>query len=80
MPQPLLPSAMKRGLVLLSVAALGFAILSTIYKLVEPYLPMLPSLIMSVIPIITSGWFIAGLVGALLFVAILVAWAYSGEW
>ncbi|RLI09696.1 hypothetical protein DRO32_00075 [Candidatus Bathyarchaeota archaeon] len=71
---------MKRGLVLLSVAALGFAILSTIYKLVEPYLPMLPSLIMSVIPIITSGWFIAGLVGALLFVAILVAWAYSGEW
>mgnify|MGYP007013804885 CR=1 FL=1 len=65
---------------LLSVAALGFAILSTIYKLVEPYLPMLPSLIMSVIPIITSGWFIAGLVGALLFVAILVAWAYSGEW
>ena len=71
---------MKRGLVFLAFAALGFAIASTIYKLIEPFLPMLPGLLASLVPILTSGWFLAGLIGAILAVVLLILWARSGVW
>ena len=75
-----LNSAMKRFLVLLAVAALGFLIASAAYALVEPYLPMLPYLALVALDIITSGWFIAGVIGAILALYLLVRWARSGEW
>jgi len=71
---------MKRFLLLLVAATLGFFIASSIYKLLEPYFPMLPGLLTSLLPIITSGWFIAGVIGAVVAVLGLIAWAYSGEW
>ena len=72
--------AMKRFLLLLAVAVVGFVVAAYIYMLIEPYLPMLPSMALSLLPIFTSGWFIAGVIGAILAVLALVAWAYSGGW
>ena len=71
---------MKRFLVLLAVAALGFLVASMAYVLVEPYLPMLPYLALTALSIITSGWFIAGVLGAILALYLLLRWARSGEW
>ena len=71
---------MKRFLLLLGVGMLGFLVVASLYLLVEPFLPMLPGLMASLLPILTSRWFIAGVIGAALAIIIFLAWAYSGEW
>ncbi len=71
---------MKRFLVFLCVAALGFLLASTAYLFLEPLLPLLPKLLGQTLEVITSGWFLAGLAGSILALYLLVRWAQSGEW
>lgn len=76
-----MPSAkvMKRFLVLLAVAALGFVIGSATYLVLEPYLPSLPDIIGRLLAIASQPWFLAGIVGAILAIALILIWANSGS-
>ena len=78
-PAPVFP-AMKRFLLFLAVAALGFVIAAVSFALIQPYLAVLPQVVSALLVVATSGWFIAGVVGAILALALLVRWAYSDEW
>lgn len=70
---------MKRFLVLLAIATLGFIVGSGIYVLLEPFLPSLPNFIERLLEVASQGWFIAGLIGASLAVIIILIWASSGS-
>lgn len=71
---------MKRFLAILGVVALGFVLGAATYLLIEPYLPLLPGLVMRTLDVVRSGWFLAGLVGSILALYLLVRWARSEEW
>ncbi len=71
---------MKRLLLFTAVGALGFAVFVLLYRLVEPYLPLLPDLLAKAWAILTSDWFLVGLAGAAIFILSLIAWAYREPW
>jgi len=71
---------MKRLLIFVGVMLLGFALFAVIYKALEPILPLLPALIAKAISILTSGWFICGLIGAFTSLVGFMAWLRRGGW
>jgi len=71
---------MKRLLLFIAVGALGFLVFVLLYKLLEPYIHLLPALLTTLWAIMTADWFLIGLLGAAIFILGLVAWAYREPW
>ncbi|RLF14682.1 MAG: hypothetical protein DRN06_06760 [Thermoprotei archaeon] len=71
---------MKRLLLFMGVGALGFWVFVLLYKLLEPYLHILPSLLAKIWSVLTADWFLVGLLGAIIFIVILILWAYREPW
>ncbi|RLI12898.1 hypothetical protein DRO33_02055 [Candidatus Bathyarchaeota archaeon] len=70
---------MKRFLVFLAVAALGFVLASTTYLLLKPYLPALSAFVQRLGEIVVRDWFLVGVMGAIGAVLALILWARSGS-
>jgi len=71
---------MKRLLLFMAVGVVGFLAFVILYRLLEPYLYLLPKLLTSIWAILTADWFLVGLLGAAVFIIGLVAWAYREPW
>ena len=74
---------MGRIKTLSAAALLGFVVGVLVYLATKPYLPHLRRFLLKSLPaIIGCEWFIAGVLGAIIFVAALVIWAYTTgpEW
>jgi len=71
---------MKRLLLFMGVGALGFGVFVLLYRLLEPYLHILPIVLAKMWGVLTADWFLVGILGAIIFIIILILWAYREPW